>query len=99
MSRNESLTQTGRITIRSCATALLLACLAPPATAKHYNNSAIPKAQSARAAGGDRVPEGLSASDWSSIRAAYEARRHAAIAVDGGYQARNPRQRWRTSAS
>ncbi len=37
------------------------------------------------AAGDDRVPEGLSASDWSSIRAAYEANRHAAFAVEGGY--------------
>ncbi len=47
-------------------------------------------------AAGDRVPEGLSVSDWSSIRAAYEAGRHAAFAVDGGYQARNPGQQWRT---
>ena len=44
----------------------------------------------------DQVPEGLSASDWSSIRAAYEANRHAAFAVEGGYQARNPGQQWRT---
>jgi hypothetical protein len=43
-----------------------------------------------------RAPEGLSASDWSSIRVAYEANRHAACAVEGGYQARNPGQQWRT---
>jgi len=48
------------------------------------------------AAAQDRVPEGLSASDWSSIRAAYEANRHAAFAVEGGYEARNPGQQWRT---
>lgn len=42
------------------------------------------------------VPEGLSTSDWSSIRAAYEANRHAAFAVEDGYQARNPGQQWRT---
>jgi len=43
-----------------------------------------------------RVPEGLSASDCSSIRAAYEANRHAAFAVEDGYVARNPGQQWRT---
>ncbi|MFN0137699.1 MAG: hypothetical protein ACKVS9_16460 [Phycisphaerae bacterium] len=53
--------------------------------------SASPNARNA-----EDVPEGLSASDWSSIRATYEANRHAAFAVDGGYQARNPGQHWRT---
>ena len=43
----------------------------------------------------DEVPADLSASDWSSIRAAYEAHRHAVQPVDGGYQARNPGQGWR----
>jgi hypothetical protein len=47
-------------------------------------------------AGENRVQEGLSASDWSGIRGAYEANRHAVFAVDGGYQARNPGQQWRT---
>ena len=45
----------------------------------------------------DRMPDGLSASEWSSIRAAYEANRHTASAVEGGYQARNPGQSWRTN--
>ncbi|MCK6483155.1 MAG: thrombospondin type 3 repeat-containing protein [Phycisphaerae bacterium] len=49
------------------------------------------------AAAQERVPEGLSASGWSSIRAAYEANRHAAFAVEGGYVARNPGQQWRTT--
>jgi len=44
----------------------------------------------------ERVPDGVSPSDWSSIRAAYEANRHAAFAVEGGYEARNPGQRWKT---
>ena len=44
------------------------------------------------AAAADRVPEGLSTSDLSSIRAAYQAVRHAAFAVDDGYQIRNPGQ-------
>jgi hypothetical protein len=45
------------------------------------------------------VPEGLAANDWSSIRAAYEAGRHAVVADDvipGHYRARNPGQQWLT---
>ncbi len=42
------------------------------------------------------VPSGLSAADWSSIHQAHEAGRHAAFAVAGGYQARNPGQQWLT---
>ena len=42
------------------------------------------------------APEGLTATEWSGIRAAYEAGRHAARATDGGYRARNPGQRWTT---
>ena len=68
------------------------------AAAQDCSNNGIFDAAPARAAAtGDSVPEGLSASDWSSIRAAYQAGRHAAFAVDDGYQARNPGQRWRTS--
>src|SRR5437867_10308803 len=51
---------------------------------------------SALAVRGDDVPEGLSASDWSSVRAAYVAHRYAAFAVEGSYEARNAGQRWRT---
>ena len=43
-----------------------------------------------------RLPDGLAASDWSIIGAAYEANRHAAYALEGGFQARNPGQHWRT---
>jgi len=43
-----------------------------------------------------KVPEGLSATDWSGIRAAYEAGRHAVHAVDGGFRAWNPGQGWHT---
>ncbi len=42
------------------------------------------------------APEGLSKGDWAGIRAAYEAGRHAAYPVEGGFEARNPGQRWRT---
>src|SRR5437870_89813 len=45
----------------------------------------------------DRVPTGLSPSDWTCIRAEYEANRHAVAAVESGYQARNRGQRWLTS--
>ena len=48
----------------------------------------------------DQVPEGLAKSDWSSIRAAYEAGRHAFQPVpgrDGVWQAHNPGQQWLTT--
>ncbi len=54
-------------------------------------------AATGRAVSSDEVPDGLSAGDWSSIRAAYEAGRHAVHAVDGGgFQAWNPNQKWHT---
>ncbi len=42
------------------------------------------------------VPGELSAEDWAGIREAYEEGRHAAHPVEGGHEARNPGQRWRT---
>ncbi len=44
----------------------------------------------------DAVPEGLTDSDWKSIRQQYERHRHAAVAVDGEFRARNPGQQWLT---
>ena len=44
----------------------------------------------------DQVPEGLAKSEWSSIRAAYEAGRHAFQPTVNGWQARNPGQQWTT---
>jgi hypothetical protein len=44
----------------------------------------------------DQVPEGLAKSDWSSIRAAYDAGQHAFQPIKGGWQARNPGQQWTT---
>lgn len=42
-------------------------------------------------------PDGLSSSDWSSIRAAYEAGRHAVHRQENGtLAARNPGQQWHT---
>lgn len=38
----------------------------------------------------DQVPSGLAKSDWTSIRAAYEAGRHAFQPTATGWQARNP---------
>jgi len=42
------------------------------------------------------VPEGLAPEDWSSIRQALVASRHAVQPDGEGFQARNPGQRWRT---
>ncbi len=57
-----------------------------------------PQPASAKAVPRDRdaVPEGLAKSDWSSIRAAYEAGRHAFQPTATGWQARNPGQQWTT---
>jgi hypothetical protein len=44
----------------------------------------------------DGTPKGLAPSDWQSIRAAYEAGRHAFQPIEGGWQARNPGQQWTT---
>lgn len=44
----------------------------------------------------DNTPDGLAASDWSSIRAAYESNRHKAFAAEGGFVARNHGQQWQT---
>src|SRR5439155_16174602 len=42
----------------------------------------------------DEIPQGLIASDWSSIQLQYEQHRHAAFPSGGGHQARNPAQQW-----
>ncbi|MFN0205162.1 MAG: FG-GAP repeat protein [Planctomycetota bacterium] len=42
------------------------------------------------------APKGLSDFDWTSIRAAYDAERHAARPVHGGFCFRNPGQQWNT---
>ncbi len=44
----------------------------------------------------DGVPDGLTGSEWNSIREVYEENRHAAVSVDGEFRARNPGQRWVT---
>lgn len=44
-----------------------------------------------------KTPAGVSDSDWSGIRAAYEQSRHAVVvSADGSHQARNPGQAWVT---
>ena len=45
----------------------------------------------------EQVPDGLSASDWRSIREAYEAGRYAFQPTTTGWQARNPAQNWVTT--
>ena len=48
------------------------------------------------AAGSDKVPTGLSTSDWKGIRAEYERNRHAAYRVGSELHARNTGQQWLT---
>ena len=57
---------------------------------------ASPAGNSQQLTSPDQVPEGLAKSDWTSIRAAYEAGRHAFQPIEGGWQARNPGQQWTT---
>lgn len=61
---------------------------AAAATPPIGQGSAAPEANS---------PAGLSSSDWSSIRAAYEAGRHKIVAAENGWRARNPGQGWITT--
>lgn len=49
-----------------------------------------------RAGAHGALPEGVTASDWTGIRAAYQAHRHAARATEDGFEARNPGQQWRS---
>ena len=45
----------------------------------------------------EEAPEGIAVDDWTSIRSAYEAGRHEAVATENGFEARNPRQGWSMS--
>ena len=45
----------------------------------------------------DDVPEGVAPDDWASVRAIYEEGRHAAVATENGFEARNPGQGWQLS--
>ncbi len=69
----------------------LATCLSGVLPAQHL----APKADAARTST-QSTPEGLTDSQWTSIRAAYEAGRHKVTKVDGVYQARNPGQGWLT---
>ncbi len=42
----------------------------------------------------DQSSNGFSVSDWTGICAAYQADRHAAVAVEDGFRCNNPGQRW-----
>jgi hypothetical protein len=59
-------------------------------------SAAVPAGKAKQLTAPDEVPQGLAKSDWTSIRAAYEAGRHAFQPVGGGWQARNPGQQWTT---
>ena len=86
------LPQPTAMTIRVIHFVALVICLVrPPLQAE-----ALPgKTQHLTSA--DQVPEGLAKLDWQSIRAAYDAGRHAFRPVEGGWQARNPGQQWITT--
>ncbi|MCP9874381.1 GC-type dockerin domain-anchored protein [Synechococcus sp. Cruz CV-v-12] len=73
-------------------------CISPLRAVSFLALLAIVLASPARADDAS-VPKGLAPSDWSSIRAAYEAGRHKAYADEatpGHFVTRNPGQQWRT---
>jgi len=83
------------------ATALAFATPSPLNCAAGANalRTEVPSGRTQRIESPADVPEGLSRSDWSSIRAEYEKHRHAAFPVanePGVWQARNPGQQWST---
>ena len=47
------------------------------------------------AAGQAALPNGISAEAWNSVRAVYEAGRHAVVKSDGGFRAEAPRELFR----
>ncbi len=78
--------------------ALLTVFASHSASGQILNESAkLLAADGAAIAAADRVPDGLSAPDWSRIRAVYEDNRQAVLNDEGGIRARNPAQRWWTS--
>jgi hypothetical protein len=71
---------------------IILVCAINPIA----NGGEVPATRKHQLSDADDVPEGLAKSDWQSIRAAYEAGRHAFMPIEGGWQARNPGQAWLT---
>ena len=69
---------------------------AEPAPTASLPAQQMPTAKPQQLSSPEQTPKGLSKSDWSNIRAAYEAGRHAFQSVEGGWQARNPGQQWIT---
>lgn len=85
--------------MRNSIISLLIALLASSwsSVSPCAENISPASADKGRRGSTEQVPAGLSVSDWSSIRTAYEAGRHAAVQeADGTVGARNPGQRWRT---
>ena len=77
------------------ALTVALAALADPGVVA-WHDSRTPDATNAPSAA---ARDGLNASDWSSIRAAYERHRHAVVAVPAAantWRARTPSQQWTT---
>jgi VCBS repeat-containing protein len=78
-------------------TLTLLTLLALPAAHAAPRETSLASGKPQQLASPDHVPEGLAKSDWTSIRSAYEAGRHAFQPTATGWQARNPGQQWTTT--
>ncbi len=76
--------------------ALLLGCFfAAPAAAAPLPSATVLQVETTSAVEDGTVPEGLLADDWVSLRAAYEAERHAFFTTEQGYEARSHGNAWR----
>jgi hypothetical protein len=84
--------------LRFAAVALgVLIVFGPASTRAGHREAAAELGKTQQLAFAETVPDGLTAFDWSSICAAYQAHRHQVLRVEGGgYRAHNPEQQWRT---
>ena len=78
------------------ATLVLAAFLAMCAASEGRALSEVEPAKTHYSTATQPVPEGLTASDWASVRTAYQAHRHDVVPTATGYKTRNPGQRWLT---
>ena len=69
--------------LRSAAVALGVLCISCLTPTRGQESKSMDKpAKLQHLASADAVPEGLTASDWTSIRAAYQAHQHPAVRVE-----------------
>jgi hypothetical protein len=79
-------------TMLSLSFLLFTFCQAPAAPSAPRQDATIPA--DTPAVSNDKIPAGISRSDWNDIRSAYEEKRHATRATGRGFEARTWSQSW-----